>query len=54
VEPVQIQQGRYLMPEKPGFSIEIREESLEQYSFPDGEVWNAPSSNETISAESGR
>ena len=54
VEPVQIQQGRYLMPEKPGFSIEIREESLEQYSFPDGEVWNASSSNETISAESGR
>ena len=54
VEPVQIQQGRYLMPEKPGFSIEIREESLEQYSFPDGEIWNASSSNETISAESGR
>jgi L-fuconate dehydratase len=54
VEPVRIRQGRYLMPEKPGFSIEIREESLEQYSFPDGEVWNASSSNETISAESGR
>ena len=41
VDPVRIRQGRYLMPEKAGYSIEIRTDSLEQYRFPDGEIWSA-------------
>jgi L-fuconate dehydratase len=40
VEPVQIRRGRYLMPQKPGYGIEIRAESLERYRFPDGEIWS--------------
>ena len=39
VDPVRIRRGRYLMPEKPGYSIEMIPESLERYSFPDGEAW---------------
>jgi L-fuconate dehydratase len=39
VEPVRIRRGRYLMPEKPGYSIEVRRETLELYSYPDGDVW---------------
>ena len=38
-DPVRIAGGRYLMPERPGYSIEIRPESLERYRFPDGEAW---------------
>jgi L-fuconate dehydratase len=39
VDPVRISRGRYLMPEKPGYSIEMLPESLERYSYPDGEAW---------------
>jgi L-fuconate dehydratase len=42
VDPVRIRRGRYLIPEKPGYSIEMLAESLDRYSFPDGEVWQAP------------
>jgi L-fuconate dehydratase len=38
-DPVRIERGRYRMPEAPGYSIEIRAESLERYRFPDGEAW---------------
>ena len=37
--PARIRDGRYLLPEAPGYSIEMLPESLEQYSFPDGPVW---------------
>jgi len=40
-DPVRIERGRYRMPEAPGYSIEIRPESLERYRFPDGEAWRA-------------
>lgn len=40
VDPVRIERGRYMMPKSPGYSIEIREESLRRYSFPAGAVWN--------------
>jgi L-fuconate dehydratase len=39
VAPVQMSQGRYVVPETPGYSIEMRPESLEEYAFPDGPVW---------------
>ncbi len=37
--PVKIDRGRYTVPHAPGYSIQIRQESLERYSFPHGEVW---------------
>jgi L-fuconate dehydratase len=37
--PVQISDGRYVVPETPGYSIEMLPESLEEYTFPEGAAW---------------
>jgi L-fuconate dehydratase len=39
VDPVRVVGGRYLAPTMPGFSIEIRPESLSRFAFPDGASW---------------
>jgi L-fuconate dehydratase len=39
VDPVRMRRGHYLLPEKPGYSTEIRAESRASHRFPDGEVW---------------
>jgi L-fuconate dehydratase len=39
VAPVRIRNGRYLAPMTPGFSAEIRRESLQRYQFPSGAAW---------------
>jgi L-fuconate dehydratase len=39
VDPVHIRRGRYLLPMRPGYSAEIRPESLAAYVFPHGEAW---------------
>jgi L-fuconate dehydratase len=38
--PVQIRNGHYLLPTEPGYSIQIREQSLTRFAYPSGEVWN--------------
>jgi L-fuconate dehydratase len=38
-DPVMIRNGRYLAPGRPGFSAEMRPESLAQHRYPDGPVW---------------
>jgi L-fuconate dehydratase len=40
LDPVVIRRGRYMLPKKPAYSIEIYPESLARYSFPNGEVWS--------------
>jgi L-fuconate dehydratase len=37
--PVQISDGRYVVSETPGYSIEMLPESLEEYAFPEGAAW---------------
>jgi L-fuconate dehydratase len=39
VDPVRVVGGRYLAPMTPGYSIEIKPESLSEYAFPDGSGW---------------
>ncbi|MGO9931602.1 MAG: enolase C-terminal domain-like protein [Steroidobacteraceae bacterium] len=39
VHPAVIADGRYMPPRSPGFSAEMREKSLQEYRFPNGEVW---------------
>ena len=39
VEPCVIQRARYQAPVRPGYSIEMKSESLRDYHFPDGLVW---------------
>ncbi len=38
-DPVVIRNGHYMPPSMPGYSITMKNESLEAYSFPDGEIW---------------
>jgi L-fuconate dehydratase len=38
-DPVRVVGGRYLAPSAPGYSIEMRPESLAAHAFPDGPVW---------------
>ena len=40
-EPVVIRRGRYMPPDRPGYSITIRPASRDAYRFPDGDVWRA-------------
>ena len=39
VDPVRLRSGRYLAPESPGFSAQMRESSLQEHLFPTGRVW---------------
>ena len=39
VDPVSIVRGHYVLPQKPGYSIQIRPETLEQFAYPHGERW---------------
>jgi len=39
IHPVTIRRGHYIVPQEAGYSIQMHPASLEQYSFPDGEVW---------------
>ena len=39
VDPVVIRNGRYMPPGAPGYSIEMKPDSLRAYAFPDGAMW---------------
>src|SRR5277367_3443491 len=41
LDPVVIANGRYMPPQKPGYSIEIYPDSLARYAFPDGDAWSS-------------
>jgi L-fuconate dehydratase len=47
-DPVKIRRGHYLLPEAPGYSIEILPESLERYRFPDGEIWREEANEDRL------
>jgi L-fuconate dehydratase len=39
VDPIRIADGRYLAPDQPGFSVEIKPESIAAFSYPNGSEW---------------
>ncbi len=39
LDPVTMRNGHYMPPTKPGYSIEMKSESLAHYEFPDGAAW---------------
>jgi L-fuconate dehydratase len=39
LDPVRVRDGRYLAPQLPGYSAQLRPESIAAYAFPDGPVW---------------
>ncbi len=41
IDPVRIRDGRYLAPELPGFSAEMRPASISEFQFPNGSAWRS-------------
>ncbi|MDE2262206.1 MAG: fuconate dehydratase, partial [Gammaproteobacteria bacterium] len=41
LDPVRVRGGRYVAPSLPGFSAEMRGDTLKHHRFPDGTVWSA-------------
>ncbi|MBV8884417.1 MAG: hypothetical protein JO235_10535, partial [Chroococcidiopsidaceae cyanobacterium CP_BM_RX_35] len=41
LDPVTVKNGHYMPPTKPGFSIQMKSESLDKYEYPDGEAWQS-------------
>jgi L-fuconate dehydratase len=39
LDPVVIRSGAYLVPTRPGYSAQMRADSLEEYRYPDGAAW---------------
>jgi L-fuconate dehydratase len=50
VHPAVVIDGRYRIPAAPGYSIEMRPESLDRYEFPSGSVWSGAREGEPITA----
>ncbi len=44
LDPVLIENGRYMPPKMPGYSIEMKPESLDEFEFPTGRVWSSTAS----------
>lgn len=41
LDPVRVRKGCYLLPEKPGYSIEMYETTLKKFAFPGGAAWTS-------------
>ncbi|CAN5124037.1 enolase C-terminal domain-like protein [soil metagenome] len=41
-DPVTVRDGRWLPPDRPGYSSTIKADSLEEYAYPDGVAWANP------------
>ena len=39
VNPIQMRNGHYLLPQAPGYSIEMKQESIEMLNYPNGAEW---------------
>lgn len=46
-DPVRVEGSRYRVPEAPGYSAQIRRETLEAHRYPDGVVWSGAEATET-------
>jgi L-fuconate dehydratase len=49
LDPVRVRDGHYLAPGRPGFSAQMRPETLVQYRYPDGSAWR----NDVAAAQPG-
>lgn len=39
LDPVKVNKGCYMVPQKPGYSIEMKIDTLRDYIFPEGKIW---------------
>ena len=42
LHPVRMQNGRYMPSTAPGYSIEMKPDSIREFTFPDGPAWSGP------------
>ena len=42
LDPVRIVKGHYVLPRRPGYSIQVRAETLDRFAYPHGEIWREP------------
>ena len=47
VDPVVLKNGAYMPPIMPGYSITMKQESLNDYEFPQGTIWKADQALQT-------
>jgi L-fuconate dehydratase len=47
VDPVRMRGGNYMPPSAPGYSIEMKSESLAAYEFPNGSMWTHQTKSKT-------
>ena len=47
-DPARISNGAYMLPQAPGYSIEMFDESLRGYEYPSGKIWQELSQNTSI------
>jgi L-fuconate dehydratase len=40
-DPVIVREARYRLPERPGYSAEMKPASIERYAFPAGAAWSS-------------
>jgi L-fuconate dehydratase len=50
LDPVRVRNGRYVVPDAPGFSITMKPASLAEFVFPDGPVWSRRASGPAADA----
>ncbi len=41
VDPVRIRDAHYILPERPGYSVEMHAATLDEYVYPEGKIWRA-------------
>lgn len=39
--PVQVQDGHFVTPREPGYSVEYKPDAIAKYEYPDGEFWRS-------------
>ncbi|NQY11045.1 MAG: L-fuconate dehydratase [Flavobacteriales bacterium] len=39
IDRIKIKNGKYVPPTLPGYSVQMKQESLDAYTFPEGEIW---------------
>jgi L-fuconate dehydratase len=49
LDPVKVRNGRYMPPTVPGYSIEMKPESLDEFEFPSGSSWTRIASGRSVS-----
>jgi L-fuconate dehydratase len=49
LDPVKVKNGRYMPPTVPGYSIEMKPESLDEFEFPSGSSWTRIASGRSVS-----